>query len=88
MLCDNLEGCEDGEGDGREVPEGGGICVPVADSCWGVAETSTILQSNYLPKNNLKKYQSKTDGSPALAGMPTASLNRPCPLPFQGRLLR
>ena len=35
MLWDNLEGFEDGEGDGREVPEGGGICVPVADS-WGV----------------------------------------------------
>ena len=23
----------DGEGDGREVQEGGGICIPMADSC-------------------------------------------------------
>ena len=28
----NLEGW-DGEGDGREVPEGGDICTPMADSC-------------------------------------------------------
>ena len=32
MLCDNLEG-EDGERLGREVQEGGDICVPTADSC-------------------------------------------------------
>ena len=31
MLCDNLEGW-DGVGDGRQVLEGGDICVPVADS--------------------------------------------------------
>ena len=31
-LCINLEGC-DGEGDGRELQEGGAICIPVADSC-------------------------------------------------------
>jgi len=31
-LCNNLERC-DGEGDGREVPEGGDICIPMADSC-------------------------------------------------------
>ena len=31
-LCINLEGC-DGEGDGREVQKGGGICIPMADSC-------------------------------------------------------
>ena len=30
-LCSKLEGwCE--EGDGREVPEGGEICIPMADS--------------------------------------------------------
>ena len=28
----NLEGW-DGEGDGREVQEGGDICTPMADSC-------------------------------------------------------
>ena len=31
-LCVNPEGW-DGEGDGREVHEGGDICTPVADSC-------------------------------------------------------
>ena len=32
MLCDNLEGWE-GAGGGREVQEGGDICIPMADSC-------------------------------------------------------
>ena len=32
MFRDNLEGW-DGVGDGREVQEGGDICVPAADSC-------------------------------------------------------
>ena len=32
VLCDNLEGW-DGEGGGREVPEGGDIYIPMADSC-------------------------------------------------------
>ena len=31
-LCINLEGW-DGEGDGREFPEGGDICTPMTDSC-------------------------------------------------------
>jgi len=31
-LCTNPERW-DGEGDGREVPKGGNICIPVADSC-------------------------------------------------------
>ena len=31
-LCVNLEGW-DGEGEGREVQKGGGICIPTADSC-------------------------------------------------------
>ena len=31
-LCINLEGW-DGEGDGREVQEGGEIYIPMADSC-------------------------------------------------------
>ena len=30
--CINLEGW-DGERDGREVQEGGDICIPMADSC-------------------------------------------------------
>ena len=31
-LCINLEGW-DGEGDGREVQQGGDIWIPMADSC-------------------------------------------------------
>ena len=41
-LCDNLEGW-DGEGGGREFQEGGDIGIPMADSCWCLAETNTIL---------------------------------------------
>ena len=53
MLCDNLE---DGVGGGREVQEGGDICIPMADSCWWMAEPITILYSNYhLVKNKIKK---------------------------------
>jgi len=44
-LCDNLEGW-DGEGDGREVQEGGDMCIPMADSCWCFTENK-ILYSNY-----------------------------------------
>ena len=32
MLCDNLEGWN-GKGGGREVQEGGDMCIPIADSC-------------------------------------------------------
>ena len=32
MLCDNLEEWN-GLGGGREVQEGGGICIAMADSC-------------------------------------------------------
>ena len=32
VLCINLEGW-DGEGDRREVQEGGDMCIPLADSC-------------------------------------------------------
>ena len=31
-LCDNQQEW-DGEGDGREMQEGGDICIPMADSC-------------------------------------------------------
>ena len=38
----NLEGW-DGEGGGREVPKERDICMPMADSCWGLTENSKIL---------------------------------------------
>ena len=41
-LCVNLEGW-DGEADGREVQKGGYVCIPMADSCWGLTENSKIL---------------------------------------------
>ena len=31
-FCINLEGW-DGDGNGREVQEGGDVCIPMADSC-------------------------------------------------------
>ena len=51
MFCDNPEGL-DGVGIGREVQDGGDICVPMADSCWYMAETNMILQSNSPPIKN------------------------------------
>ena len=42
-LRDNLERC----GDRREVPEEEDIYIPMADSFRCVAETNTILGSNY-----------------------------------------
>ena len=41
-LCINLEEW-DGDGDGREVQEGGDICIPMADSCLGLTENNKIL---------------------------------------------
>ena len=41
-LCNNLE-LGDGEGDGRDVQEGGDMCIPMADSCWCLAESKKIL---------------------------------------------
>ena len=42
VLCDNLEGW-DGVGGGREVQEGGDICILKADSCCCMAGANTIL---------------------------------------------
>ena len=41
-FCDNLEGCT-GVGVGKEIQEGGHICIPMAESCWCMAETNMIL---------------------------------------------
>ena len=41
-LCDTLEEW-DGVGDGKEAHEGGDICIAMADPCWYMAETNTIL---------------------------------------------
>ena len=40
--CINLEQW-DGEENGKEVQKGGDICIPMADSCWGLTENNKIL---------------------------------------------
>ena len=42
MLCDDLDGCDGGVG-GKEVQEGGSICIYIADSLHCTTETNTIL---------------------------------------------
>ena len=42
MLCDDLEG-RDGLGGGRDVQEGGDICILMADSHCCMAETNITL---------------------------------------------
>ena len=46
-------------GSGREVQEGGAICIPVADSCWCMAENNTTLSSIYPPIKKKKKKKLK-----------------------------
>ena len=41
-LCIDLEGWDE-EGDGRKLQEGGDMCIPMVDSCWGLAENNKIL---------------------------------------------
>ena len=48
----------------REAQDGGDICILMADSCCGTAETNTTLQSNYLIIKNtfvkkIKKFEKK-----------------------------
>ena len=40
-LCINLEGWDE-EGDEREFQEEGDICIPMADSCWGLTENKIL----------------------------------------------
>ena len=41
----------DGEGGGKEVQKGGDICIPMADSCWGLTESYSVKQLSFN-KNN------------------------------------
>ena len=43
-LCINLEGWDE-EGDGREVQKGGDICIPMANSCWGLTENKKFCKA-------------------------------------------
>ena len=52
---DSREGWNEVRG-GREVREGGDICILLDDSHHCTAETNSTLESNYLPiKSKLKK---------------------------------
>ena len=42
MPCDKLEQWDE-VGSGREVQEVADICIPMADSCFYMAETNTLL---------------------------------------------
>ena len=33
----------DVQGDGKEAQQGGDICIPMPDSCWGLTENNKIL---------------------------------------------
>ena len=59
VLCDNLEWW-DGVGGGREVHEGGDLDIPMANLCWCVAETNTVLLIILQLKINEKIYLYKT----------------------------
>ena len=45
MLCGDLDGW-----DGRQVQEGGDVCIPIADSLPGTTETSNIVKQLYPNK--------------------------------------
>ena len=54
-FCNNLKGWKE-EWGRRELKEGEGTCIPMADSCWCTAEANTILGSSFpsIKTNNNK----------------------------------
>ena len=47
VLCDVQE--EWGRvGGGREAQEGRDMCIPLADSCWYIAETNTVVSKETI----------------------------------------
>ena len=53
-LCINLEGW-DGEGDRRKVQDGGGICIPMADSYLGLTEEIKFSKAIILQLKQILK---------------------------------
>ena len=43
VLCVHLDGW-DRVGGEREIKEGGNLCIPMADSCWCMAETDNTIE--------------------------------------------
>ena len=54
---DNLEGW-DRVGGGREIQEGGAICIPMAVSCWCMAEINTYCEAIF-PQLKINKFIKK-----------------------------
>ena len=55
-LIFNLEGWDEVES-GKEIQEGGDVCVPMADSCWCMAEITQYCKSILQLKIKFKKEQ-------------------------------
>ena len=54
VLCGNLEQWEGVRG-GREIQEGMDMCIPIADSCWCMAETNSIAKQFPLNYKQIKQ---------------------------------
>ena len=66
MLCDPLKRWD--AGSGREVQEGGDICIHVADSLCCTAETSVTLWGCYNPIKIFKKLKKLVKSNVNYAG--------------------
>ena len=65
LLCDDLDSWVE-EWSGREVQEGGDICIHIAESLHCTAENNITLYSNYIPILKQKTKPSPLDTSSAL----------------------
>ena len=52
MLCDDLEGWDQGWVLGGRLKRDGDVWIYIADSCCSTAETNTAMKSNYPPIKN------------------------------------
>ena len=60
------------EGGGKEVRGGRDICIPMADSCWCLEETNTVLWSNLSSiKNKFKNLKKKMKSEKKMYDVPT-----------------
>ena len=62
MLCDDLDGCDGGWGEG-EAQEGGDVCKHIGDLLCCSAETNTTLKSNYtlIERQTITGYDYEND---------------------------
>ena len=58
MLCDDLDGWDEGRG-GREVQEGGDICLHVVGSLHCTAESNTMLGGNHILIKKIAQFKLK-----------------------------